>query len=436
MGFAMTSHPDLFIARRSDLISIRTQDNKSLSSKPSPSSSFDPSYHVSRRNGAEHLEIRDERPVRQPSPRHPHDNAITICPPLLFFILYITVNSVGTRSTRRNWQILRITETKGKSGTSSTLLPTKKPSKFGFLFRFGEDSVEKMVEWSLTNLPPPQTEIQQRILEVGSGNGTLLFALAEAGYALSSLHGIDYSQGAVQLARNISATKGFAGSDEEGEGKGKSPISFEKSDFLTQDPPFPLSSSEEESVAVWDLLLDKGTYDAIALGPKDPSTGRSPAVHYPGRVTRLLKQGGYFLITCTSLPFVFLHVDDTYHPACNFTEEELTNAFVSEETGLVYQQVFSLFFIDQLTNGKKFPHSTPDVYLRRQVREHLLERSIPKEVKTSRTTCHYLRLAFASISTDLRSVSLAASTAHLTKSPKSPFASNDNPSPSPTSKNS
>jgi hypothetical protein len=47
----------------------------------------------------------------------------------------------------------------------------------------------------------------------------------------------------------------------------------------------------------WDLIMDKGTYDAIALGTRD-TDGRSPAIHYPGRVAGLLKPDGIFLITC------------------------------------------------------------------------------------------------------------------------------------------
>jgi len=187
-----------------------------------------------------------------------------------------------------------------------------------------------MVEWALSHLPPRnenENEPQQRILEVGSGNGTLLFALSEAGYAPSSLHGIDYSQGAVQLARNISVTKGLSG-DEGAKGS----IRFEECDFLTQDPPFP-SSSEEGKVASWDLILDKGTYDAIALGAKDPSTGRSPAIHYPGRVARLLKQGAYFLITCMSfLLCLVVHVTHIHQHATLRKKNSQTHSYPKRQT--------------------------------------------------------------------------------------------------------
>lgn len=136
-----------------------------------------------------------------------------------------------------------------------------------------------MVQWALENIPPTA---KPSILEIGCGNGTLVLALLEAGYPASHLSGIDYSVGAVKLASSIASARGVG-------------IVFNSCDFLTEDPPV-VSHTQH---GVWDLLLDKGTFDAIALGEKD-EIGRSPAVNYPGRVQKLLAPGGYFLITCTS----------------------------------------------------------------------------------------------------------------------------------------
>ncbi|KAJ7274277.1 S-adenosyl-L-methionine-dependent methyltransferase [Mycena haematopus] len=160
---------------------------------------------------------------------------------------------------------------------------------------FGVQSVDKMVKWALEHVPPSQNP---SILEVGSGNGTLLFALADAGYNPSLLCGIDYSPDAVTLARAIGAASESGGDA----------ITFAECDFLTADPPSD----------TWDLLLDKGTFDAIALAEKGPD-GKSPAARYPARVARLLKPGAHFLIT-----------------SCNFTEDELRASFETPETGLVY----------------------------------------------------------------------------------------------------
>jgi len=167
---------------------------------------------------------------------------------------------------------------------------------------FGVESLEKMVEWALVHVPPSSGV---SILEVGSGNGTLLFGLVDAGYDPSKLYGIDYSAGAIKLSTGIAKTRGG------------SAITFSECDFLKDDPPAP-EGHEDGRTDVWDLLLDKGTYDAIALGGKD-ELGNSPAVNYPSRVARLLKPGGLFLIT-----------------SCNFTGEELQTSFIAHDTGLIY----------------------------------------------------------------------------------------------------
>jgi SAM-dependent methyltransferase len=168
---------------------------------------------------------------------------------------------------------------------------------------FGEESVEKMVHWALQHVPPHTSPC---ILEVGSGNGTLLFALFESGYAADTMLGIDYSQDAVQLAQSIASTRGAA------------QITFDVCDFLKTDPPLLSTIDRTSSNGGWDLILDKGTYDAISLGEKDEN-GRSPAARYPEHVARLLQTGGQFLIT-----------------SCNFTEDELKAHFATPSTGLIY----------------------------------------------------------------------------------------------------
>ncbi|KIK62996.1 hypothetical protein GYMLUDRAFT_222757 [Collybiopsis luxurians FD-317 M1] len=170
---------------------------------------------------------------------------------------------------------------------------------------FGEDSVDKMVQWTANHLPPTTNPT---ILEIGSGNGTLLFSLIqEEDYPPQFCCGIDYSADAVNLAKGVA------------EKREVQDITFATCDFLSQDPPL-ISEDQRDAgrVDAWDLLLDKGTYDAISLGEKDTS-GRPPSFAYPTRAARLIKPGGYFLIT-----------------SCNFTEQELRADFATEETGLKY----------------------------------------------------------------------------------------------------
>ncbi|KAJ7475956.1 S-adenosyl-L-methionine-dependent methyltransferase [Mycena latifolia] len=180
-----------------------------------------------------------------------------------------------------------------------------------------------MVKWALEHVPPSQNA---STLEVGSGNGTLLFALADAGYDASCLCGIDYSADAVHLAQAIAATM------EDGDS-----ITFAECDFLTTDPPRLPNMPPEQRSDVWDLLLDKGTFDAIALAEKEDD-GKSPAARYPSRVARLLKPGGSFLITCAWPGRLSKRLINAV-AACNFTEDELRANFETPETGLVYQCV-------------------------------------------------------------------------------------------------
>lgn len=81
----------------------------------------------------------------------------------------------------------------------------------------------------------------------------------------------------------------------------------------------------------WDLVMDKGTFDALALSqdtvpvPSHDGNGDEtvvqmlPSAVYPGKVAQLVKKGGYFLIT-----------------SCNFTEQEIKGRFGKPELGLEY----------------------------------------------------------------------------------------------------
>jgi SAM-dependent methyltransferase len=172
----------------------------------------------------------------------------------------------------------------------ATDIPFQSNPHLTLSLRFGLESLEKIVEWAVQHAPPSE---HPWILEIGSGNGTLLFALMEAGYAPGSLSGIDYSADAVKLAWSIAGTRG-------GE-----QVQFNICDFLKDDPPMP-PLEHGSGYSTWDVLLDKGTFDAIALGEKDEN-GTSPAAVYPYRIARLLKPRGHFLITCAFLWWTRVH---------------------------------------------------------------------------------------------------------------------------------
>ncbi|KAK7690916.1 hypothetical protein QCA50_006019 [Cerrena zonata] len=171
---------------------------------------------------------------------------------------------------------------------------------------FGEDSMEKMVDWVVDNIPK---DPNPSILEVGSGNGALLFALVEAGFNPDRICGVDYSEHAVSLAKAISSSKDIEGADH---------VTFAVCDFLSNFPAplHEVPDASQRNPDVWDLVLDKGTFDAMALMEKDASGG-SPSDSYPSRIVQVVKPGGYFLIV-----------------SCNFTEDELRKKF--EAVGLEF----------------------------------------------------------------------------------------------------
>ncbi|KAJ3291181.1 Methyltransferase-like protein 10 [Borealophlyctis nickersoniae] len=148
---------------------------------------------------------------------------------------------------------------------------------------FGEDSVEKMVDWTVDNYPSKSSSI----IDLGCGNGHLLLELASLGY--TTLTGIDYSPAAITLASKIA-------------NEHSRDISY-----LTYD----LLSPPTSSIGPFDLALDKGTFDAISLAEPDAS-GKRPRYLYAESVVKLIKDDGVLLIT-----------------SCNWVESELVEMLKS-----------------------------------------------------------------------------------------------------------
>ncbi|KAI8927912.1 S-adenosyl-L-methionine-dependent methyltransferase [Entophlyctis helioformis] len=204
---------------------------------------------------------------------------------------------------------------------------------------FGETSVDKMIEWVRKNW----ADKADPIIDLGCGNGHLLFELRDLGY--SDLVGVDYSAKAIELAVKIAAdTAAATGAESELESESETadsdsesgskhqrsdvPIAFEVLDILSVD-----DIEGRQSVAgrrranhagVYGLALDKGTYDAISLTATDESA-RHPTAVYVDTVALMLRAGGVLLIT-----------------SCNWTEPELVARFESrfEFAGRVKYPVF------------------------------------------------------------------------------------------------
>ncbi|WVR03569.1 hypothetical protein IAU60_000561 [Kwoniella sp. DSM 27419] len=177
---------------------------------------------------------------------------------------------------------------------------------------FGESSVTKMRKWAHRHLPLTSSPI--RVMECGSGNGTLLLSfLISPGETPQPFHltGIDYCDSAAVLAGSIEKTRREQLEeevDEEEEVINPVEVEWRTEDLLRKD----------FDGEVWDLVMDKGTYDALCLSadPIEEEQGRLPSQVYPERIGKLVKQGGFFLIT-----------------SCNFTEEEIKAKYTREGLG-------------------------------------------------------------------------------------------------------
>lgn len=138
------------------------------------------------------------------------------------------------------------------------------------------------------------------------GNGHLLFELLEEGeYGDGDMVGIDYSPKAVELAQNIAAERKLAGK-----------VEFYVSDCIKDD----LASAEwvpgMDGEKGFDVVLDKGTFDAISLSDEllGDGSGRRIYEGYAENIVGAMKKGGLLVIT-----------------SCNWTEEELkTKLLVTE----------------------------------------------------------------------------------------------------------
>lgn len=115
------------------------------------------------------------------------------------------------------------------------------------------------------------------VLDLGTGNGLLLQELAKQGF--SDLTGVDYSEGAMDLARGLADRDGF-----------------NNIKFLVDDV---LDTKLEKQ---FQLVMDKGTLDAIGLHPD----GHIKRLMYWDSVSKLVAPGGILVIT-----------------SCNNTKDEL-----------------------------------------------------------------------------------------------------------------
>ena len=115
--------------------------------------------------------------------------------------------------------------------------------------------------------------------------------LREEGAFEGRMVGVDYSRGSVELARRIAEEKGMEGD-----------VRFEEWNIMKDEPGESWIGNQEG----FDVVLDKGTFDAISLSEEKDEAGRRVYEGYRDRVQPLVKRGGHLLVT-----------------SCNWTEDEL-----------------------------------------------------------------------------------------------------------------
>lgn len=149
---------------------------------------------------------------------------------------------------------------------------------------FDEDSQLRVINWMLRRSDSISTDAA--IIDLGCGNGMMLIELAREGY--TNLTGTDYSPLAIELAQSIARDQNIN-------------ISYRVGDLL--------SDTFVADFGQFDVVHDKGTYDAISLHPDEPKEKRQ---RYIENVHRLMADTADAVLILTS---------------CNWTEPELCAAF-------------------------------------------------------------------------------------------------------------
>lgn len=150
---------------------------------------------------------------------------------------------------------------------------------------FGEHTLKKLVGWLENNKCVGK---DFNVLDIGCGNGVTLVEMAKRGFV--NLTGCDYSLQAVELARNIAEKETV------------------KIDYMVID----ILDLENSALKGrhFDVCIDKGTYDAISLNPKNSKHCREL---YKKSLCQLLNTNGVFALA-----------------SCNWTLDELKDFFKSD----------------------------------------------------------------------------------------------------------
>ncbi|EEA20634.1 Protein-lysine N-methyltransferase efm4 [Talaromyces marneffei ATCC 18224] len=221
------------------------------------------------------------------------------------------------------------------------------------------------------NLRKQRENKEPSILDLGTGNGSMLALLRKRGGFKGVMVGVDYSEQSVRLARELqrlrlhSAYESGDDSDdydddddddddddeeeeeeeedeeeedvvvatstgddsvqrEEGIPLKNQDIQFEEWDILDPANETILNNNNDTKKLSWfpyetqgfDIVLDKGTFDAISLSDETTGSANTHICHqYPIVASKLVRPGGYLIVT-----------------SCNWTEDELVHWLTTEST--------------------------------------------------------------------------------------------------------
>lgn len=161
---------------------------------------------------------------------------------------------------------------------------------------FGKAVERRVIDWIKLNFK--DAAYDPKILDLGCGNGHFTLKLIEAGW--KNVAALDYSEKAVELAKKL---VGFEADDDR----------IFKADILNP------STLPEKYQKTFNLIVDKGTFDAISLNPdfqgleKVSKTKIIADTFKQTLKTLLSKDDSLFIIT-----------------SCNWTSQELEQIFGPE----------------------------------------------------------------------------------------------------------
>lgn len=168
------------------------------------------------------------------------------------------------------------------------------PSDSGQNWFEESNAQEKIIDFLVKQCEHGELDRSASMLDLGCGNGELLLGVRSEGFE-GVLTGIDYSAPAVRFADLLNKQEGLP------------EIQLKQADFLVD------SSWNDISSEGWDVVLDKGTLDAIALSCSSYDNGLNGVQQYGKVVKSLIRSQGFILIT-----------------SCNFTESELDNIIIQD----------------------------------------------------------------------------------------------------------